>query len=223
MCGRYTLKTTSLVLTQQLGLDEAPALEARYNLAPMQAAPIVLDRAPTTLTLAQWGLLPFWAKDARLASKLINARAETLDEKPAFRQLLKTHRCLVPCDGFYEWTRHGAQRTPHFIHRPDDGVLTMAGLHSLWKSPDGLEVLTFTIITTAANSMMRSLHDRMPVFLEGPAREAWLSKAEGELRPLLVPWSGTLVEHQVAAHVNSVAFDDPTCIEPAKVMQLSLL
>lgn len=223
MCGRYTLKTTSIVLKQQLGLEEVPAVEARYNLAPMQAAPILLDASPKKLTIAQWGLLPFWAKDARLASKLINARAETLEEKPAFRQLLKTHRCLVPCDGFYEWTKHGAQHTPHYIHRPDDAVLTMAGLYSLWKSPDGLEVLTFTIITTSANSMMKSLHDRMPVFLDAGARETWLSKTETSVASLLVPWAGTLVEHQVAPHVNSVGFDDPTCIEPAKVMQLSLL
>jgi putative SOS response-associated peptidase YedK len=223
MCGRYVLKTSAIRLERELGLEEAAPFEAHYNLAPMQAAPIITDAAPRKLTVAQWGLLPFWAKDVKLASKLINARAETLEQKPAFRDLLKTHRCLVPADGFYEWKRFGAQRTPHFIRRADEQLLTMAGLWSTWKSPDGLEVVTFTIVTTEANGMMRELHDRMPVLLDEAGREAWLSK-EGKPGALLVPWHGApLEQYEVAPQVNSVAFDGPACIEPAKVVQLSLL
>jgi putative SOS response-associated peptidase YedK len=173
MCGRYVLKTSAIDLREQLLLDDGVAVTARYNLAPLQAAPIITDAAPRVLTLAQWGLLPFWAKDARLASKLINARAETVATNPAFKSLVQTHRCLVPCDGFYEWTRDGQARVPHYVHAPDDRVLTMAGLWSVWRSPDDLEVTTFTIITTAANAMMRSLHTRMPAFLDRPARQAW--------------------------------------------------
>jgi putative SOS response-associated peptidase YedK len=219
MCGRYVLKTSAIDLRQQLSLDDGVAVTARYNIAPLQAAPIITDAAPRVLTLAQWGLLPFWAKDARLASKLINARAETVATNPAFKSLVQTQRCLVPCDGFYEWTRDGKARVPHYVHAPDDHVLTMAGLWSVWRSPDGLEVTTFTIITTAANPMMRSLHTRMPAFLDLPSRQRWLASADTSL---LVPWAGALVEQQVGPKVNHVAVDDESCLAPATVVQLNL-
>lgn len=227
MCGRYTLKTSARMLEKELDLDESPQLEARYNIAPTQAAPIVTDTAPRKLTIARWGLLPFWAKDPKLAAKMINARSETLLEKPAFKEALEKRRCLVPCDGFYEWRRHGRQHTPMFIELPSHGVLTMAGLWSSWRSPEGLDVLTFTICTTRANEFMAPLHDRMPVFLDREARARWLSgptKDTEALLELLKPWHGApMTAIEVSPRVNSVELDDPSCIEPAKTVQLSLL
>lgn len=164
------------------------------------------------------------ARDARLASRSINARAETLTQKAVFKAPLARHRCLVPCDGFYEWTRHGRQHTPHYIHACEPQVLTMAGLYSVWTSLDRLEVVTFTIITTSANAAVRPLHDRMPVFLDQPARQRWLAGPTEDLpslTQLLVPWRGALTSYQ-GLQVNQVAVDDPSCrtrtrgaIEPA--------
>jgi putative SOS response-associated peptidase YedK len=228
VCGRYTLKTNPAELVRQLHLeaDDEPALEPRYNLAPLQAAPIITAGAPRRLTIARWGLLPGWARDPRVASRLINARAETLAQKVVFKTQLARHRCLVPCDGFYEWTRHGRQHTPHYLHPREPQVLTMAGLYSLWSSPDHLELVTFTIITTSANAAVRPLHDRMPVFLDEEARTRWLAGPTEDfasLTELLVPWRGALTSYQVGPQVNQVAIDDPSCLEPARTVQLSLL
>ena len=225
MCGRYVLKTSSLDLKKELHLDEVPALEARYNIAPMQAAPIVTSQAPRGLTIARWGLLPQWAKDTRIASKLINARAESLAIKPIFKDLLRNQRCLIPCDGFYEWKRDGRTHTPHYVHLAEGGLLTMAGLWSAWRSHEGLEVVTFTVVTTTANPQVAALHDRMPVFLPGPRRQRWLAEDtdEASLMRLLVPWAGPpLEEYQVSHLVNAVATDSPECVLPARVVQLDL-
>ena len=225
MCGRYVLKTTGVDLQKALGLDEIPTLEARYNIAPMQAAPIITSSDRHRLTVARWGLLPHWTKDTRVAAKLINARAETLESKPLFRELLPRRRCVVPCDGFYEWKRDRHLHTPHYIHLATSRVLTMAGLWSSWRSPEGLEVVTFTVITTTANRTVAALHDRMPVFLDREARAAWLSEAteQPRLPALLVPWAGAPLEaYQVSPLVNGVATDSPACIEPARVVQLEL-
>lgn len=214
MCGRYALKASNLDLRAELHLDEVPQLHARFNIAPMQAAPVVLDAAPRVLTIAQWGLLPHWAKDEKIAHQLVNARAETLAEKAAFRD---THRCLVPCDGFYEWRHESKQRVPHFVRSTSGRVMTMAGLWSRWRSPEGLELDTFTIITTAANDQLATLHERMPVFIDPSQRLAWLA---GET-PL--PSHETFEITQVSPHVNSVSVDDETCLEPATTVQLRLL
>jgi putative SOS response-associated peptidase YedK len=224
MCGRYVLKTGGVELQRALHLEATLALEPRYNIAPLQTAPILVGAGPRRLTVARWGLLPRWAKDARLASRLINARSETLTTTNAFRDLLASQRCLVPCDGFYEWTGEARNRLPHYIHPRTPQVLTMAGLWSAWLGPEGGEVVTFTVVTTRANAAVASLHDRMPVFLEGPAREAWLKAPWDDVAALLQPWAGApLVAYQVGTQVNSVAVDDPRCLEPAAAVQLRLL
>ncbi|MEW5739299.1 MAG: SOS response-associated peptidase [Myxococcota bacterium] len=228
MCGRYVLKASPAELQKVFHLEHVPeALPPRFNIAPLQAAPVILDAAPGELTVARWGLLPHWAKETKVASRMINARAETLAKKTVFRELLPRHRCLVPCDGFYEWKRSGRAREPHFIHAKSGELLAMAGLWSRWRSPDGLDVITFTIITSAANELVRSLHDRMPVFLDEEGRRRWLSGPAYDLaalEQLLRPWHGApLTEYAVTPHVNKVAFDDPSCLEPAHTVQLSLL
>lgn len=227
MCGRYVLKASTLDLKEQFHLEELPPLSARYNIAPLQAAPIILDAAPRRLTLAQWGLLPHWSKDAKLAHQLINARAETVAEKPAFRELLGTHRCLVPADGFYEWKHEGGRARPHFVHRPDGKLIAMAGLWSHWRSPEGLELDTFTILTTHTEGALTTLHERMPVLLDADGQRAWLagpSVPAERLQALLRPWEGPALElTEVSTHVNSVQADDARCLEPPATVQLSLL
>jgi putative SOS response-associated peptidase YedK len=225
MCGRYVLKASAIELKTEFHLDEVPAMAARYNIAPMQAAPIITDAAPKKLVIAQWGLLPRWAKDTKVAHSLINLRAETLDKR--FKELLSAHRCLIPTDGFYEWRHEGRMRVPHFVHRPDGHLLAMAGLWNRWKSHEGLEVDTFTVITTRANSELQSLHDRMPVLLDEEGRQRWLTgptKDVAALEELLKPWHASPLEAtQVSAHVNSVKVDDPECLAPPTTVQLRLL
>lgn len=227
MCGRYVLKGSALELQREFHLDQVPALTARYNIAPHQAAPIILDEAPRSLVWAQWGLLPPWAKSAKIAHKLINARSETLSAKPAFKKLLPSHRCLIPCDGFYEWRRDGARRVPYYVCQRGGGLLAMAGLWNLWQSPDGPKLHTFTIITAQASAPVQAVHDRMPVFLDREGRQRWLSGPTNDLRSLealLRPWHGSeLSVSQVAQHVNSVAVDDERCLEPPESEQLRLL
>lgn len=228
MCGRYVLKASPAELKKVFHLEQVPeALPPRFNIAPLQAAPIITDAAPKTLTVARWGLLPHWAKDTKIASRMINARGETLRRRGAFKELLADHRCLVPCDGFYEWKRDARLKRPHFIHAASGGLLAMAGLWSRWRSPDGLDVVTFTVITSASNELVRPLHDRMPVFLDEEGRRRWLSGPTHDLaalEELLHPWRGAaLAEYEVTPHVNKATVDDPTCLEPARTVQLSLL
>lgn len=227
MCGRYVLKASTLELQQTFHLDEVPPRSARYNIAPLQAAPVILDAAPKRLALAQWGLLPPWAKDAKRAHQLINARAETVAEKPAFKALLRTHRCLVPADGFYEWKHEGGRGRPHFVHLPGGQLLALAGLWNRWRSPDGLEVDTFSIITTRTEGRLAWLHDRMPALLDAEGRQAWLAGPGvpvEHLQALLHPWAGEPLElTEVSTHVNSVQVDDARCLEPPATVQLALL
>ncbi|MDX2010463.1 MAG: SOS response-associated peptidase [Myxococcaceae bacterium] len=226
MCGRYTLKAKGIDLQRELRLDHEPVLEPRYNLAPTQGAPVVLDTSPRELVIARWGFTPAWSRDVKDGARHINARAESLGEKRLFKDALAHRRCLVPCDGFYEWQHHGKQSTPHYVTSPEQPLLTMAGLWTPWRSPDGLEVVTFTIVTTAADAFMSRLHTRMPLFVPRDAREAWLATTtstatisallHGAPPPHLTAWA-------VGAHVNHVAFDDPRCLEKAAAVQLDLL
>lgn len=226
MCGRYTLKARGVDLQRELHLDQEPVLEARYNIAPTQAAPVVLDATPHELQLARWGFTPRWAKDVAEGARHFNARAESVSEKRLFQQALTHARCLVPCDGFYEWRHHGKQATPLHIHVPSHPLQTMAGLWTNWRSPEGLEVVTFTILTTAANPFMARVHARMPLFIAPDERDEWLSRElpAARLEALLrTPWAPAFEAYEVSAHVNSAAFDDPRCLEKAAAVQLDLL
>lgn len=224
MCGRYVLKATGQELARAFHLDEVPTWTARFNIAPLQAAPIIVG---TQARVARWGLLPHWAKDASLAHKLVNARAETLADKPAFKELLATHRCVVPTNGFYEWRHEGEQHLPHWVHPAGDGLLAMAGLWSRWHSPENLVLETFTVITTRANEQLARLHDRMPLLLDEEGVRRWLSGPTHDLaglQDLLHPWHGApLAVTAVSSHVNSVTVDDERCLEPARTVQLQLL
>lgn len=218
MCGRYVLKSTGKELKQALRLVAEPVLKARYNLAPLQAAPVVLNSTPRVLSEARWGLLPIWAKDTKIASRLINARSEAAADTPSFRDAVKRRRrCVVPCDGFYEWRRDGKLRLPYYITPVEGGLLTLAGLYSTWKTPEGMPVLTFTILTMAANEDVRPLHERMPVFVRADMREAWLSEDDVSLATVVADAAAQRVRLlPVDSRVNRVANDDSTLIQPQK-------
>ncbi len=192
MCGRYTLKHDIQAIAQEFHV--APSLQTvpRYNIAPTQEVISVLQNGEAHLELLRWGLIPSWAKEESIGSKMINARAETLAEKPSFKRLLHSKRCLVVADGFYEWKQEGrGPKTPMYITLKDDELFAFAGLWDAWKDADGQVIRTCTIITTEPNELMASIHTRMPAILSRDAREIWLDTAirdEHALLPLLAPY-----------------------------------
>lgn len=224
MCGRYVLDNEGIIAFEKFARSEEAAglIRPRFNIAPTQQAPVVLlseaERQPV-MRLMSWGLLPAWAKDAAMASKLINARGETLAEKPSFRAAFRSTRCLVPASGFYEWRKDGARKTPFYIRRSDCPAFAMAGLYSRWRSPEGVQRDTYTIITTEANSALQSLHERMPVILDPDDWGRWLGQQEAtadELQALLRPCEPALISmYEVSTRVNSPRSDDSTLLEPA--------
>ncbi len=220
MCGRFTLFTAVAVLKEVFGLDEASLpLEPRYNIAPSQMIAVVPNRDRRALELHRWGLIPSWAKDPAIGNRMINARAETLDEKPSFRDALRRRRCLIPADGFFEWKRAGPAKTPMWVRLKSGRPMALAGLWDVWKSPEGKVVATATIITTRANELMAGIHDRMPAILRPDQFQAWLAPGPADprdLKGLLEPIdSAELETYPVSPRVNSPEVDDPDCVKPA--------
>ena len=198
MCGRYTLITDIKKIAESFGV--APVLNAqpRYNIAPTQDVVAILGNGVSPhLSLLHWGLIPAWAKDESIGSRMINARAETLAEKPSFKSLLRGKRCLVVADGFYEWRAEGKSKTPMYITLQDEQPFAFAGLWDLWKGPDGREVQSCTIITTEPNELMASIHNRMPAILRPGAYEDWLNpqlRDEHVLTHWLSPYPADLMK-----------------------------
>lgn len=232
MCGRYMLMDDPALLERTFGFAEFSDLprhlEPRFNIAPTQPVPIVRS-APRRrldivrevggireLVIARWGLIPAWAKDAAIGSRLINARAESVAEKPAFRAAFRARRCIIPASGFYEWRRRGSgPKQPFLIRRKDKQPMGLAGLWESWTDPKTGEVVTScTIITTEPNALMAELHDRMPVILDPADYGAWLDPGRGGpelLRPCPEAW---LEAVPVSTRVNSPRNDDETIIQP---------
>lgn len=232
MCGRYAFFTPVDAAARLFGVSEIHArdLAPRYNIAPTQEVPIVrrspfmeeasaTGEAPRELALARWGLVPFWAKDPVIGNRMINARGETVANKPAFRAAFRKRRCLVPADGFFEWQRTESGKQPWYIHRADGELLGLAGLWELWDPPDGgTPLASCAIITTGANDFMRPLHDRMPVVLDAVARDAWLAPDAdpAALEALLRPAPEDALEAwPVSRRVNSPFNEDPSLLEKA--------
>jgi putative SOS response-associated peptidase YedK len=222
MCGRFSLNAAEAELRRLFGFDGPPLnLMPRYNIAPTQTTPVVaIGRAGgRALVMMRWGLIPSWAKDMTIGAKLINARADTVAEKPSFRAAFAKRRCLVPADGFYEWQAAGGRKQPYRIHRPDNAPFAFAGLWEQWRGPDGL-VLTFTIVTTEANARLRPIHARMPVVLAPGDFATWLDAATPAqaalalLRPCPDDW---LMAEPVGTRVNNVKNDDPSVWDPPEV------
>jgi len=223
VCGRYTLSVPLSNLVDAFDVSP-PEFEyiPRFNIAPTQDAPVVAqDEGGRRMGLLKWGLVPSWAKDPAMGSRMINARAETVAEKPAFRGAFRRRRCLVPADGFFEWKKEAeeggakARKTPHWIHRPDRGPFAMAGLWERWAPEDGVPLYTYTIITSEAVPVIREIHPRMPVVLPASAFSQWLDPdaAPEDLLPLLQPFEVAFQAHPVSTLVNSPRNDVPDCIE----------
>ena len=223
MCGRFTQTLTWPQLVELYRLDEVPApaaLPPRYNVAPTQDIAVVRrakDSGERQLVPMRWGLVPFWAKDIGIGSRMINARAETLAEKPAFRRAFRTRRCLIVADGFYEWQkRPTGPKQPYYITTESRSHFAFAGLWERWAPNGGQPIETCTIVTTRANEAVMPIHDRMPAMLGAEDFEAWLdtSRPIGETQDLLRPWPRHMAVTAVSRRLNSVANDDPACLEP---------
>lgn len=217
MCGRYVLAEIN-ALAERFGIaDDLPSVAPRYNVAPTQSMPVVVKHSPNRLVLMRWGLVPSWAKEGKTEQTLINARAETLAQKPTFRRLLASQRCLVPASGFYEWQQTGAGKVPHYIGLKDEPLFGFAGLYDRWTDAQGTEVLSYTIITTAPNALMAPIHNRMPAILGRDEEEFWLNPDETEaerLLPLLKPYPEEQMKATtVSRAVNNVRNDGPGLVQ----------
>jgi len=220
MCGRFAFYTPAEAAAHLFGASAEQELAPRYNIAPTQQAPVVRRHGDGARRLEslRWGLIPFWAKEPGIGNRMINARAETVAEKPAFRRAFRKQRCLVVADGFYEWQKTPGGKTPWFISLDAGRPFAMAGMWESWReSEDAAPLETCTIITTRPNAMMSALHNRMPAILEGAAVDRWLDPGSGpdELVGLLDPVADdTLRAIAVSRRVNSPANDDAGLIDP---------
>lgn len=223
MCGRYAAEKAIEDMIAQLKALNAVDVAPRYNVAPTQPVLAVWEEAGRReVRFARWGLVPRWVKDPRQFSLLVNARAETLAEKPAFRDALKHGRCILPATGYYEWQlRADKKKQPYYITLANDEPMALAGLYATWSGPEGEEVDTVATITVAANDQLSVIHDRMPVILRGKEIEHWLNVRgvrAGEAHQLALPLEdGALKFHPVSTRVNTAEFDDEGLIEPVAV------
>lgn len=221
MCGRFTLTDPDAELLTQFDLPNLPPLEPRYNIAPSQPVPVVrlaVNKAARELVLVRWGLIPFWAQDPGIGARLINARAETVAEKPAFREAFRRRRCLVVADGFYEWQKQDGQKQPFYIRMRDGRPFAFAGLWERWRGADDTVIESCTLLTTGPNELMRPLHNRMPAILRPQDYNLWLDpevQRPDLLQAVLIPYPAEeMIAYPVSRWVNSPDHDDPRCIEP---------
>lgn len=219
MCGRFTLAISAEGLRQTFPDLEVPdQIVPRYNIAPTQPIAVIPNDGKNRLDFFLWGLVPSWAKDPTIGSRMINARAETLLEKPAFRTAFRRRRCLIPATGFYEWQQKpgGKSKIPMYIQLKSEAPFALAGLWELWNSPDGSMLLSCAIITTRPNELMEPIHNRMPVILPPQAHAQWLAPGEvnsAALQNLLEPYPAPeMIAHPVSTLVNNPANDSPACI-----------
>lgn len=220
MCGRIVLTTAPGELAAAFSVASEPALAPRYNIAPTE--PVAAIRQPAggarACDLLSWGLVPPWSTDPRVGAKMFNARSETVSEKPSFRESFARRRCLVPVSGFYEWRRRGNASEPHYFTGAHDRLLGLAGLWERWEYPGGEVLESCSILTTAANRLMRRVHHRMPVIVPPEAHDRWLTTPPAEadtLADLLVPAADAVLRSwPVSPQVNRVANDGPELIAP---------
>ncbi|HEV8486039.1 MAG TPA: SOS response-associated peptidase [Blastocatellia bacterium] len=228
MCGRFVRKRSASSIAADLGVEEVvDDLPPSFNIAPTHDVAVIVNNGATRLVAMRWGLVPAWATDPGIGSKLINARAETLAEKGAFKEALKRRRCLVVADGFYEWQKAGREKRPLLIRLKSDQPFAFAGLYEIWTPPWGETLTTCTIITTEPNELMRPIHDRMPAILPRKLESLWLDETARDphwLLDMLAPYPAEQMEaYPVSSLVNSVKNDSPACIEPVEVEQPRLL
>ena len=227
MCGRYNIIPDVKVWVTVFGLSEEVGkpisnLALNYNVAPTQDVPIIRinkDSSQRELVLAHWGLIPFWATDVKIGYRMINARAETVAEKPAFRAAFRKHRCLIPISGFYEWRKNGSAKQPYLIRMKDERPFALAGLWERWRNrEDGTKLESCTIIVTGANQYITPIHDRMPVILSPKNYSRWLDPDAEELNSLLTPCPNDwLHAYPVSTYVNIPRNNDARCIERVEI------
>jgi putative SOS response-associated peptidase YedK len=221
MCGRYRLSRRAQVLRDHFGVETEVDWSPRYNIAPTQPVATIhqhRSQPKREFSLMRWGLIPYWSKDAGIGARMINARAETVASKAAFREPLLHRRCLMPADGFYEWKRDGRNKQPYCFATSDDSLFAFAGLWDRWRAPDGTIVKSCTILTTTPNALMADVHDRMPVILPAGEYDLWLDPGfhnEATLCDLLKAFdSSAMRRYPVSARVNNVENDEPDCSAP---------
>lgn len=228
MCGRYRLSRRKQVVEEYFDsvsgeVDWIP----RYNIAPTQPIPVIRQNPKEPireLSLVRWGFIPSWAKDPSVAVKMINARSETADTKPAFRDALKSRRCLIPADGFYEWARTGKSKQPYCFEVDEGELFAFAGIWDRWKDPSGKLVETCSILTMTPNTVTSPVHDRMPVILDPEGYDLWLDPGMRNVAAaseLLKPYDArTMRSYPVSTHINLVTNDDEACSAPVELAQI---
>lgn len=218
MCGRYTITLDPADFAEELGVAEFPSdFEPRYNVAPTQQVAVVRDSESRKVEWMKWGLIPFWAKDSAIGVRLINARSETLSEKPSFKQALVQRRCLILADGFFEWQKsEGKAATPFYLKLKNSRPFAFAGLWDIWRSPEKEDVLSCTLITCAANELVAPIHDRMPVLFDKSTAWQWLQPAPlEELEKQLQPYPADLMlAYPIGKGINTARLDSPELIQP---------
>ncbi len=219
MCGRYVITTAPEALRRLFAYGEQPNFPPRYNVAPTQPVPVVIvENGIRQFKLMRWGFLPSWVKDPGKFALVINARSETILEKPSFRNAVRRRRCLLPADGYYEWQASAMRKRPFYIRRRDGQPMSLAGVAETWTGPNGEEVDTVAIVTAAAPAEMALLHDRVPVTIEPRDFDLWLDgdavTAELAMAMMVAPPPGTFVWHEVSTAVNRVANDRPDLLVP---------
>jgi len=221
MCGRFTLTIDPYHLQQAFPWAVVPnELRPRYNIAPSQPVAVITNLGDNVLSMYKWGLIPSWSKDPAIGDRMINARSESLAEKPSFRNAYRRRRCLILADGFYEWKQNPGMKSkqPVYIRLKNGFPFAFAGLWELWSSPDGSEIRSCTIITTQPNSLLEPIHNRMPVILSHEAYPLWLATEDrqaGQLNELLVPYpADEMIAYPVSKLVNSPQYDSPELIKP---------
>ncbi len=221
MCGRFSFATEWEEVLREFAIYTSQYTDRpRYNVAPGQlVTAIISGHGERRIGPLKWGLIPHFSKDARVGYKMINARAESLEEKPSYRQLLDRKRCLIPADGYYEWKREAGKSTPYRMVVMDRPLFAMAGLFDTWIDPEGNKISSCTIITTAASEWVATIHERMPVILTKEAEEAWLSLDDFQyVKPLLRPYKAEKMSaYPVSPLVNNVKNDSPLCIREEMV------
>ena len=219
MCGRFVITSTPEAMRQVFGYNEQPNLPSRYNIAPTQPVPVVInENGNRHFRLMRWGFVPSWVKDPRKFTLLINARAETVQEKPAFKNAIRRRRCLIPADGYYEWQSNGGRKQPYFIYPRAGGPIGFAGLAETWMGPNGEEMDSVAIITAEATTGMSVLHHRVPVTIAAGQFGHWLDcstdSAADVIELLAAPADGAFAWHPVSPAVGRVAIDEPQLILP---------
>ncbi len=226
MCGRYSLTSPVEGIRALFGFDELPNLGVRYNIAPTQDVPVVRagEQGKSVFAMMRWGLVPSWAKEVGSSAPLINARAETVAEKPSFRSAFKQRRCLIPADGFYEWKSENGAKQAYRIAMPNDAPFAFAGVWESWNGANNETIESCAVITTEASEQLAAIHHRMPVILEPTHYREWLTAPR---QALLQPYAGEIKAYPIGPAVNKVANDDRslwTEVEPQSApKQLDLL